>query len=170
MDESFMKKGMAGVDKMAGGQNDTMGRMLLGPKDMKAAMDKINKDSKGKGVAGLYMPGGFRMEVAAKDEAKLAKEGVLGADAKERLKTGLVAKRYMEERERKGEYLAKKERELARKRDAKGVGFNRRWELDLEVADEVDMSKAELLEHLSKASEGEVHTQGAASSLAGHNN
>ena len=42
--------------------------------------------------------------------------------------------------------------------------------LDLEVADEVDMSKAELLEHLSKASEGGVRTQGAASSLAGHNN
>jgi len=42
--------------------------------------------------------------------------------------------------------------------------------LDLEVADEVGMSKAELLEHLSKALEGEVHTQGAASSLAGHNN
>ena len=30
--------------------------------------------------------------------------------------------------------------------------------------------KAELLEHLSKASEGGVRTQGAASSLAGHNN
>ena len=42
--------------------------------------------------------------------------------------------------------------------------------LDLEVADEVDMSKAELLEHLSKASEGGVRTQGADSSLAGHNN
>ena len=42
--------------------------------------------------------------------------------------------------------------------------------LVLEVADEVGMSKAELLEHLSKASEGEVHIQGAASSLAGHNN
>ena len=42
--------------------------------------------------------------------------------------------------------------------------------LDLEVADEVDMSKAELLEHLSKASEGGVRIQGAASSLAGHNN
>jgi len=42
--------------------------------------------------------------------------------------------------------------------------------LDLEVADEVGMSKAELLEHLSKASEGGVRTQGAASSLAGHNN
>ena len=42
--------------------------------------------------------------------------------------------------------------------------------LDLEVADEVGMSKAELLEHLSKASEGGVRTQGAVSSLAGHNN
>ena len=42
--------------------------------------------------------------------------------------------------------------------------------LVLEVADEVGMLKAELLEHLSKASEGEVHIQGAASSLAGHNN
>jgi len=42
--------------------------------------------------------------------------------------------------------------------------------LVLEVADEVGMSKAVLLEHLSKASEGEVHTRGAASSLAGHNN
>ena len=42
--------------------------------------------------------------------------------------------------------------------------------LDLEVADEVDMSKAELLEHLSKASEGGVRTQEAVSSLAGHNN
>ena len=42
--------------------------------------------------------------------------------------------------------------------------------LVLEVAEEVGMSKAELLEHLSKASEGEVHIQGAASSLAGHNN
>ena len=42
--------------------------------------------------------------------------------------------------------------------------------LDLGVADEVDMSKAELLEHLSKASEGGVRTQGAVSSLAGHNN
>ena len=42
--------------------------------------------------------------------------------------------------------------------------------LVLEVADEVGMSKAELLEHLSKASEDEVLTQGAASSLAGHNN
>ena len=47
----------------------------------------INKDSKGKGVAGLYMPGGFRMEVADHKEAILAKEGVLGADAKERLKS-----------------------------------------------------------------------------------
>ena len=42
--------------------------------------------------------------------------------------------------------------------------------LVLEVADEVGMSKEELLEHLSKASEGGVRTQGAASSLAGHNN
>ena len=42
--------------------------------------------------------------------------------------------------------------------------------LVLEVADEVGMSKAVLLEHLSKASEGGVRTQGAASSLAGHNN
>ena len=42
--------------------------------------------------------------------------------------------------------------------------------LVLEVADEVGMSKAALLEHLSKASEGGVRTQGAASSLAGHNN
>ena len=42
--------------------------------------------------------------------------------------------------------------------------------LDLEVAVEVGMSKAELLEHLSKALEGGVRTQGAASSLAGHNN
>ena len=42
--------------------------------------------------------------------------------------------------------------------------------LVLEVADEVGMSKAELLEHLSKASEGGVRTQGAASSLAGHSN
>ena len=42
--------------------------------------------------------------------------------------------------------------------------------LDLEVAGEVGMSKAELLEHLSKALKGGVRTQGAASSLAGHNN